>query len=370
MIKKYRVKRIPIWALFMGTLLMAAYPVISCAAPSGAASKIRIFIVSSYHPEYMWSQETAKGVSAALVDFQFLDGKEQAEEFMTNDFIETDKAVIKKVWMDTKRKSSRSEIIVTASNILSQINAFNPGLLLLGDDNAANYIGTQFIDTGVPTVFWGIDGYPLKYGLIDSLETPGHNITGVYQSGYYVECLEYLIKLVPGVKTFAILSDDSETGRAKAKVIMKLQQEGKLPAKLIETVLTNSFSDWQSAALRLASEVDAFFILNHNTLKDAQSNPVEPRQVVAWYFENIKKPECVPEQQWVKEGALIAVDDSGFKQGYEAVRRAAEIIFHGKDPGHIPVSAPSRGAIVVNTARARFLGIDLGKAAFIEEYVE
>jgi ABC-type uncharacterized transport system substrate-binding protein len=58
---------------------------------------------------------------------------------------------------------------------------------------------------------------PTKYGLIESLGLPGHNVTGVYQTGHSEKSLEYLKKLVPGVSTFAVLSDDSETGRAKAQ---------------------------------------------------------------------------------------------------------------------------------------------------------
>ena len=36
-------------------------------------------------------------------------------------------------------------------------------------------------------VFWGINGLPLKYGLIDTIEKPEHNVTGIYQAGYLKE---------------------------------------------------------------------------------------------------------------------------------------------------------------------------------------
>ena len=56
---------------------------------------------------------------------------------------------------------------------MKEIEQFKPNLILLGDDNAANYVGNQYIDTNIPVVFWGINGLPLKYGLLDSLEKPG-----------------------------------------------------------------------------------------------------------------------------------------------------------------------------------------------------
>ena len=336
----------------------------------GAQNKIRIFVVSSYHREYLWSQDTNKGVCDALIDFKFVDNEKQIEEYTNNDYLETDKVVIKKAWMDTKRKNQKNEIAVSTARITQEINEFKPDLILLGDDNAANYIGSQFIDTNIAVVFWGIDGIPLKYGLIDSLEHPGHNVTGVYQSGYLKECEEYLKKLVPDVKTFAVLSDDSETGRAKTKALEKLAREGSLPLKLIETVLTNSFSEWQSGALRLQDKVDAFFVVNHNTLKDDKGNPVDQLKAGAWYLNNIKKPDCSPEKQFAQEGILIVVDDSGFKQGYEAVRMAHMILHEKKDPATIPVSTPTRGAIIVNRQRAQMLGINLSRKGFIEEYID
>lgn len=334
------------------------------------SKKIRMFVVSSYHPEYLWSQDTHKGVCAALLDFKFVDNKNQIEEYTRNDYLETDKIVLKKAWMDTKRKSAKSEIAAVSSRITQEIKKFKPDLILLGDDNAANYIGNQFIDTETAVVFWGINGIPLKYGLLDSLEHPGHNATGVYQSGYLKECLEYLKRLVPDLKTFAVLSDDSETGRAKAKELEKLAEQGSLPFKLIESVVTNSYLEWQSAALRLQNKVDAFFISNHNTLKDERGSPVDQLKAGAWYLRNIKKPDCGHEKQFVQEGMLLVVDDSGFKQGYEAVRMAHMILHEKKDPSDIPVIAPTRGAIIVNRQRAEMLGINLSGKDFIEEYVD
>lgn len=332
--------------------------------------KTRIFVVSSYHPEYLWSQDTNKGVCAALLDFKFLDNKAQTDEYTQNDFVETEKTMVKKAWMDTKRKSSKSEIAEATTRIMGEINKFQPDLILLGDDNAANYIGNQFIDTHIAIVFWGINGIPLRYGLLDSLEQPGHNVTGVYQSGYLKECAEYLKKLVPDIKTLAVLSDDSETGRAKAKEIEKLAEEGSLPFKLVESVVTNSYLEWQSAASRLQNKVDAFFVNNHNTLKDEQGKPVDQLKAGAWYLRNIKKPDCGHEKQFVQEGMLLVVDDSGFKQGYEAVRMAHMILHEKKSPASIRVIAPTRGAIIANRQRAQMLGINLSGKDFIEEYVD
>jgi len=337
---------------------------------SARDEKFLIFFLSTYHREYLWSQHTQKGVCAGLLEFKFLDGKEQADEFTAKDFVETPTAVIKKVWMNTKVRSKKEEINAASVRIAEEIREFKPGIILLGDDNATNYIGNQFIDSTIPVVFWGVDGTPMKYGLLDSIGHPGHNITGVYQPGYYQETLEYLKKLLPGIRTFAILSDDSETGRAKTKVIAKRAEEGVLPLKLEETVLTNSFPEWQAAVLRLKDKVDAFFIVNHNTLKDEKGDSLDPLKVASWYLQNVKKPEATMEKQFVEEGMLIAVDDSGFKQGYEAVRMAHLILHERKDPASLPSIAPERGPVTINRQRADMLGIDLANKGVLEVFID
>ena len=76
----------------------------------GESKKVRIFVVSSYHREYLWSQDTHAGVCAALIDFDFLDDERQVKEYTENDYVESSKVIVKKVWMDSKRKNTMKEI--------------------------------------------------------------------------------------------------------------------------------------------------------------------------------------------------------------------------------------------------------------------
>ena len=354
------------------TFAMIACLSFFCFAPSfcRAEGKTRLFVVSSYHREYLWSQGTQKGLCSALKDFKFLENNQQIEEFTKNDFLETDKLVIKKAWMDTKRKNKKEEIAATTTAVMSEIKAFNPDLIFLGDDNATNFIGAHLVNTAVPVVFWGVDFNPMAYGYLDSVEHPGRNVTGVYQSGYYVAALETLKKLLPNLKTFAILSDGSETGKAKSRVVAQFAEEGNLPMQLVDQVATNSYSEWKDSARQLSGKADALLIVNHSTLRNSKGELVDSLMAGAWYLANIKKPEAVPEGQFVTEGMLLTVDDSGFKQGYEAGRMADRILHQKIAPADIAVIAPTRGAIMVNRQRAAMLGVDVANKDFIEEFVE
>jgi putative tryptophan/tyrosine transport system substrate-binding protein len=321
-----------------------------------ASKPFNIAIISSYHPEYIWTKETGEGVLKALYETNYLTTPQEAEEFTRNNYLANDKVILKKWWMDSKRKNTLPEIQRETTKIIQKLNAFSPDIVLTGDDNATNYLGNYYIDSKTPLVFWGVNGNPMKYGLLDSLEHPGHNITGVYQADYLKESIVFFKNLLPEIKTITILSDDSVSSRARVKKIHSLSSLGKLPLKIVGSITTNSYSDWQKETLEAEKYTDSFFMLNHNTLKDESGKPVNEMEAGAWYLRNIKKPEVSNEQHFIVEGMLAAVSDSGLKQGYQAMMIAIKIL-HGGRASEIAVSAPSRGNYVVNKERAKTLNL-------------
>ncbi len=329
------------------------------AAPAAAADGApwRVLIVSSYHREYLWSQDTSAGVNAGLLEVGWLSGEDAARRLLTEDRAESAVAVVRKLWMDTKRANDRADLAEAVARVLDEAERFRPDVILLGDDNAANYIGGTYLDTRIPVVFWGVNGNPAKYGLIDSMQRPGHNVTGVYQAGYLKEGVQRVQQVLPGVRRLAVLSDASPTGRAKVKELEDLVRRGEIQVSLAGSVVTDSYAAWKDGALALAPNADAFFVFNHNTLEDTDGRPVPQLEAGAWYLAHVRKPDIGHERQFVVEGILCAVDDSGFRQGYEAVRVAHRILDGGEDPAAIAVYAPPPGDFVVNIARARMLGL-------------
>jgi ABC-type uncharacterized transport system substrate-binding protein len=331
----------------------------------------RIFIVSSYDRAYIWSKSTQEGVNAAMRKYGYLTTDQQAREFLRTDRLQTDKVVLRKMWMDTKRRGGTLEMAAATTAIMQEIRKFAPDLVMLGDDNAANYIGNQLLDSKVPVVFWGINGLPLRYGLIDKLEAPGRNVTGVWQSGYHKESLDLLKRLVPKAKTFGILACDSESTRPNIKMIEQLDRRGVLPFKLVDKVVTNSYEDFQAGALALARKVDVLFVLNHDTLRDRRGRHVDMLTAGRWYLNNIKIPEASHEDQFVLEGMLLTANDSGYNQGFVAFEMAYGILEQGLNPARMAVRTPERGPYLVNRNRARALGIRLDESMYlIDEIVD
>jgi ABC-type uncharacterized transport system substrate-binding protein len=156
-----------------------------------------------------------------------------------------------------------------------------------------------------------------------------------------------------------------------AAVIEQLGQRGSLPLKLADKVLTNSLDEFKSRALALSKQVDAFFVLNHDTLRDAKGNHVDMLEVGRWYLQNIRIPEASHEDQFVLEGMLLTANDSGYNQGYLAMEMAYSILDKGLSPARMAVRTPERGPYLVNRNRAKALGIKLDDAMYlIDEVVD
>jgi putative ABC transport system substrate-binding protein len=202
------------------------------------------------------------------------------------------------------------------------------------------------------------------------MDRPGHNVTGIYQPGYYRESLQLLKKVVPAVKTFAVLTDDTAAGRSHYKAIEYLAKQGALPLKLVETVITGDYETFKARALKLQSTVDAFFIAQYSSLRDKNGDYVSAYDVAKWYLANIKVPEAAEQGQFVRQGMLCGADDSGYNQGFEAVAVADDILSRGVNPATYATRAPKRGTLIANRQRAAMLGIVLTKDMGIEEYVE
>jgi ABC-type uncharacterized transport system substrate-binding protein len=333
------------------------------------STKKKILVVSSYDRDYVWSRQTNEGLCAAMLKFGYFDNQAQADEYTEKDYVESSKAIVEKLWMNAKKKTKKEEKAEVALKIVKIAKEFKPDLIFLGDDDAAEYIGPQFLDTKTPVVFWGVNNTPVKYGLVNSIGVPGHNVTGVYQAGYYKESIEFLKTIKPDIKRFAIVGDESSSSRSHIKEIEFLVRDKKINLELVTTVMTGKFEEFKKRILETKEKVDAFFVVQYSALKDEKGDYVKPSSVAEWYLNNVNIPETVNQSQFVLEGMLCCADDSGYNQGYEAVVVADDILSKGSSPLTYPCRAPKRGKLMVNVKRAERLKITLSKEMGIEEYI-
>jgi ABC-type uncharacterized transport system substrate-binding protein len=230
--------------------------------------------------------------------------------------------------------------------------------------------GFQFLDTELPVVFYGVKNTPVKYGLVDEPQRPGHNVTGVYAIGFYRDCLELLTRIVPSAKTFAILSDETETGRSHLKGMEDAARQPDAPLQLVETVVTKQFEEWQRKALELQERVDAFYLAAMNGLEDAEGREIPREEALRWYLTHVTIPETIHGETYVKQGLLCAADFARYNQGYDAMLMAHDLLANNLSPATYPARAARRGPLVANRQRATMLGLTLTPEMGIEKIIE
>ncbi|MCK4338384.1 MAG: hypothetical protein KAW87_00120, partial [Candidatus Cloacimonetes bacterium] len=114
----------------------------------------KVLLVFSYHPEYYWVMEEAKG----------------AEEVLKGKGI-----TIEKFYLDTKRHTDSEWWENIADEAVKKIDEFEPGVVIVFDDNACEHVAVKYAGKTLPFVFCGMNGDPEDYGF------PAENIAGVVE---------------------------------------------------------------------------------------------------------------------------------------------------------------------------------------------
>lgn len=110
-----------------------------------------------------------------------------------------------------------------------------------------------------------------------------------------------------------------------------------------------------------------------HTLKNKQGKPIDYLEVAAWHLRNIKKASTTSARFFVDEGFFSTVEDSAFKQGYEATKTAHKILIEGRDPAATAPYFPTQGPFIVNRQRAKMLELEeqVNKNEnIIDEYID
>jgi putative ABC transport system substrate-binding protein len=312
------------------------------SAPGAPGPKYLIYIVNSYNPEtFGWTVEENTGI---IKGFE----KQGLKQGIHYDVISAT--------MDALVKSSKDEMKAEAARILADIKAKKPDLVMTTDDDALQWVGLKIEKT--PVVFNGINEIGDYVGLpqIDSLEKPGHNLTGVYQTTYFKQSLEFIQQLVPNAKTFAVITCKDTTSFALMKDL-ETQREN-LPLAWKDKLMSEKFSEWQAKILEWQEKVDAIFVLSNNSVQDEQGNILPSKTVTEWIVEHSRLPDTVPWAYQVQEGILVSASDSGELQGVHAALLAAEIL-KGATPGSLSIMTPPNGVPVLNGKRAEKLKLTI-----------
>ena len=302
-----------------------------------------LFLVHSYDKKFSWTQEIIDGIESTL-DSSGLEFKYHHE------------------YMNAYTENTSSKMSAQSSRILGIIREQKPDMIVTTDDDALEYIGLKISSekdpkiAKTPVFFNGINSDPkslTQYKNIDSLKKPGHRITGVFQKSYIQQSFFLLKKMNPDIKTFAVFSDITTTGKALLSYIDKLDKTS-LPLKRVGTLESQKFSDWKEYIKKIKSEADVIFVTSANYVVDENQGQVNQSDIFKWIHQQAQIPVVGSWAFQIKHGAFFSATDDGRNQGKLLAEKIISYL-RGTKIGDIPINAPQLGVPALNAAAQKHL---------------
>jgi putative ABC transport system substrate-binding protein len=203
----------------------------------------------------------------------------------------------------------------------------------------------------IPIVFASV-GDPVGAGLINSLNRPGGNITGVTSEASDVmgKRLEVLDEFVPGKRTVAVLMNPDTPFSSQA--LRELKVAAAQTAQPIQVFEARN-ADQVVAGVEAAAKSGAAGLI---TLEDALL--ASTRHQIVEHATATRLPIVYGSRAFPEAGGLISY---GVDRRH-MYRRAAEyvdMILKGKTPSELPVEQPTKFELVINLKAAKAIAIDV-----------
>jgi putative ABC transport system substrate-binding protein len=232
-------------------------------------------------------------------------------------------------------------------DLASQLVALQVDLLFVSTTNVAT--AARQATAAIPIVFYSV-GDPVKAGFADSLQHPGHNMTGLTNLSVDLGAkrLELLKQMVPRLERLAVLANPtnpyyatqlSRSRPAADRLGLALMLASAHSTAELEAAFQAMARD-RMQAVSVTADVD-FFRLSR-----------EIAQLASRY----RIPSIFPFTAGPEAGGLMSYGDDVD----DAVRRVAayaDRIFKGAKPGDLPIEQPTKVELVINGATAKSFGL-------------
>ncbi|MFL1404942.1 ABC transporter substrate-binding protein [Marinobacter sp. M1N3S26] len=200
----------------------------------------------------------------------------------------------------------------------------------------------------LPVVFSAVTD-PVGAKLVDSLEAPGGNITGVSDMLPIDRHLDMVQRVVPDAKRIGTVYNP---GEANAVALVELLEE-RLEARglTLEKAAATKTSEVLGAARSLAGKADAIYLTTDNTV-------ISAAEAVVSVGERAQIPVFAADTATVERGAVAAMGFDYYDLGRQTGAMVARIL-EGASPADIPVETVDKLDLFVNPGAAEKMGITL-----------
>ncbi len=201
--------------------------------------------------------------------------------------------------------------------------------------------------TDIPVVFVPVTD-PVAAGLVDSLQKPGGNITGVTFGVQEARRLEWLVKIAPTIEQLYVPYNPEDPSPIQALKTVSEAAE-KLGIELI-TRETRNPDEVMAAIENIPEEADGFFLLPDSLVSTRIPDIVETTT-------KLNLPTSSPNTSNVNDGLLTSYGTEQISSGKQAARLADQI-FKGVKPADLPVET-AEFFLAINLKTAEAIGLDV-----------
>ncbi|MFA0412542.1 ABC transporter substrate-binding protein [Vibrio renipiscarius] len=200
----------------------------------------------------------------------------------------------------------------------------------------------------IPVVFTAVTD-PVGAKLVNQLEQPGKNVTGLSDLSPVAQHVELIKEILPDVKTIGVVYNPGEANAVALVNLLKdsAEQHG---IEIIEATALKS-ADVQSATQVIAAKSDVIYAATDNTVASAFEG-----MIVA--ANQSKTPVLGGATSYVEKGAIAGLGFDYYQVGVQTAAYVADIL-EGKAPGTLDVKVAEGSDLVVNTKVAKALGIEI-----------
>jgi putative ABC transport system substrate-binding protein len=203
----------------------------------------------------------------------------------------------------------------------------------------------------IPVVFV-IGEDPVEVGLVQTLNRPGGNVTGLsnFMNLLGAKRLELLAETVPNANALALLVNPNNPNAEPDT--RTLQAAAQALGRRIEVLKAASESELEAAFAAIAEQRLGALFVNIDSFLAARAE-----QVVALAARH-RIPASYPLRQFVAAGGLMSYDAS-FADAFRRAGVYAGRILKGDKPADLPVLQPTRFQLAINLKTAKALGLDI-----------
>ena len=233
-----------------------------------------------------------------------------------------------------------------AAQIARQFVGENPDVMVGIATPTAQALASASRD--IPIVFSAVTD-PVGAKLVDSMEAPGGNVTGLSDLSPVRQHVEIMKAIKPSLTAIGVVYN---AGEANAVSLVELLKEAAAVAgvEVVEGTATRT-SEIPAATQSLVGKADILYAITDNTVASAISSMIKTA-------DEAKLPVFAAETSYVDSGAVAAVGFDYYQVGYQTADYVVKIL-QGADPADLPARVAEGTNIVINPAAADRLGITL-----------